>query len=104
VTGRVTELNENKDENPLPFVNVYWSGTSHGTVTDENGKFTITRHGAQGHALVFSFVGYSPDTVWVPRDQDEVNLIMSAGDQIDEVTVSKRIGGSYISKLKPIKT
>ena len=37
VSGRVTELGENKEEKPLPFVNVYWSGTSHGTLTDENG-------------------------------------------------------------------
>ncbi len=57
-----------------------------------------------GHALVFSFVGYAPDTIWVTPDQNEVNLMMFAGDQIDEVTISKRIGGTYISKLKPIKT
>ncbi len=45
-----------------------------------------------------------PDTICVGRTQNEVNLLMAAGDQIDEVTVAKRMGGSYISKLKPIKT
>ncbi len=104
VSGRVTQIKENQETTPLPFVNVYWSGTSHGTVTDENGEFTTTRHGNMGHALVFSFVGFSPDTIWMPSDQNMVNLVMAAGDQINEVTVTKRIGGAYISKLKPIKT
>jgi outer membrane receptor for ferrienterochelin and colicin len=104
VRGRVSEIDEFMETRPLPFVNVHWSGTSHGTVTDENGEFSIARHGKQGHALVFSFVGYAPDTVWVTAEQDEVNLVMAAGDDIDEVRISKRIGGSYISKLQPIKT
>ena len=104
VRGRVTELDENQETKSLPFVNVYWSGTGHGTVTDENGDFTISRKGPRGHSLVFSFVGYTPDTIFVPAGENEVNLVMAAGDQIEEVTVSKRMGGSYISKLKPIKT
>lgn len=104
VTGRVSELNESRETVPLPFVNVYWSGTSHGTVTDRDGYFTLSRHGSEGHSLVFSFVGYTADTIWVPQDQNKVNLLMAAGGQIDEVTVSKRMGGTYISKLKPIKT
>lgn len=104
VRGRVTEMSENQETSPLPFVNVYWSGTSHGTVTDENGEFTISWHGSEEHALVFSFVGFAPDTIWLPADKNEVNLVMAAGDQIDEVSIAKRMGGSYISKLKPIKT
>jgi len=104
VSGRVSEMDENQNEKVLPFVNVYWSGTSHGTVTDENGEFNISRHGNDGHALVFSFVGFAPDTIFVEASQSEVNLVLAAGDQIDEVTVAKRFGGAYISKLKPIKT
>ncbi len=104
VSGRVMELNAEQEKVALSFVNVYWSETSHGTVTDENGEYAITRHGSEGHSLVFSFVGYAPDTIWVPIDQNVVNLLMRIGDQIEEVTVAKRIGGSYISKLKPIKT
>ena len=104
VKGQVSQIDESMETSPLPFVNVYWSGTSHGAVTNENGEFTITRHGNGAHSLVFSFVGYAPDTILVAADQNEVNLVMAAGDDIDEVTISKRIGGSYISKLQPIKT
>ena len=65
VQGNVSELNEQQEQVPLPFVNVYWSGTAHGTVTNENGNFTITRHGNGDHPLVFSFVGYANDTLLV---------------------------------------
>jgi len=104
VQGNVSELNEDQERVPLPFVNVYWSGTQHGTVSDENGDFTITRHGSADLELVFSFVGYANDTLLVKAGQSEVEIILTSGEALDEVTIAKRFGGSYISKLKPIKT
>ena len=104
VSGNVSELNEQQEKVPLPFVNVYWSDTQHGTVTDENGDFTITRHGTGEHLLVFSFVGYANDSLAVKAGQTSVDMILTSGEALDEVTIAKRFGGSYISKLKPIKT
>ncbi len=104
VKGNVSELNEQQEPVPLPFVNVYWSGTQHGTVTNERGDFTITRHGTGDHLLVFSFVGYASDSVPVKAGQTEVNMVLTSGEALDEVTIAKRFGGSYISKLRPIKT
>ncbi len=103
IKGYVHVLSGDDQLKPLPFVNVYWSGTAHGTVTDENGEFTIRLHGSGDHPLVFSYVGYTTDTLMVARGQGEVSMILSRGEQLDEVTVSKRLGGAYISKLKPIK-
>ena len=31
-------------------------------------------------------------------------MILTSGEALDEVTIAKRFGGSYISKLNPIKT
>jgi outer membrane receptor for ferrienterochelin and colicins len=104
VKGNVYELNEKQERVPLPFVNVYWSGTQHGTVTDEKGDFTITRHVNVDHMLVFSFVGYANDSLMVKAGQSRVDMILTSGETMDEVTIAKRFGGSYISKLKPIKT
>lgn len=102
--GNVSELNEHQERVPLPFVNVYWSGTQHGTVTNEYGDFTLTRHGEGDHPLVFSFIGYANDTLIIKAGQTEVDMILTSGETLDEVTIAKRFGGSYISKLKPIKT
>ena len=104
VQGNVSGLNEQQEKVPLPFVNVYWSGTQHGTVTDENGDFAITWHGTGDHLLVFSFVGYANDSLLVKAGQTSVDMILTSGEALDEVTIAKRFGGSYISKLKPIKT
>ena len=104
VHGNVSELNDSQERVPLPFVNVYWSGTQHGTVTDEHGDFTITRYGSGDHPLVFSIVGYTNDTLLIKAGQTEVDIVLTSGEALDEVTIAKRFGGSYISKLKPIKT
>ncbi len=104
VRGKVYELSGNQERLPLPFVNVYWRGTQDGTVTDENGRFAIARHDSREHKLVFSYVGYASDTLLVREGQWDVEVGLISGEALNEVTVEKRLGGSYISKLRPIKT
>ena len=41
ITGTILEANENKEEILLPGANVYWQGTSVGTTTDIDGKFSL---------------------------------------------------------------
>ncbi len=53
ITGTVTDT----DSSPLPGVNVIVQGTSGGTVTDINGKYTVNMPPGND-ILVFSFVGY----------------------------------------------
>src|SRR5689334_14216590 len=54
VTGRVTS---SEDGATLPGVNVPVKGTSRGTTTDADGKYTIQVSSADA-VLVFSFIGY----------------------------------------------
>ncbi|CAG5008519.1 hypothetical protein DYBT9275_04290 [Dyadobacter sp. CECT 9275] len=58
VTGKVTGLDES-----LPGVNILVLGTSQGTVTDIDGKYSISV--PSGGSLVFSFIGYVSQTVAV---------------------------------------
>jgi TonB-dependent starch-binding outer membrane protein SusC len=70
VTGRVTEGNE-----PLPGVNVLIKGTSSGTVTDVNGRYSIEAPSANS-VLVYSFVGYSSEEVSINnRSVIDVSLV-----------------------------
>jgi len=67
ITGRVSD----ESNAVLPGVNVLISGTSQGTVTDENGNYVIN---AAGNAsLVFSFIGYVSQTVAV-NNRSEINI------------------------------
>jgi len=53
ITGQVTDSG---DGNPIPGVNVVIKGTTNGTISDFDGKYTL--QAAEGDVLVFSYVGY----------------------------------------------
>ena len=60
VTGQVMD----ETNKPIPGVNVVIKGTSKGTSTDQDGKFSIAVPDDNA-VLVFSFIGYSPKEVVV---------------------------------------
>ena len=61
VTGRVLDKDMNSE--PLPFASIAVKGTSIGTNTDEDGKYTLSVP-AGDQTLIFNFMGY--ETVEVP--------------------------------------
>jgi len=64
----------------LPGVSVLEKGTSNGTITDSNGKFSLTV--SETATLVFSFIGYSP----IERAASD-----KAGFNIELLTDSKQL-------------
>ncbi|GCC50028.1 TonB-dependent receptor [Chryseotalea sanaruensis] len=59
VTGTVISA---EDKQPVPGVNVLVQGTSRGTVTDLDGKYSLDLSGTE-ETLVFSFIGFTSKTV-----------------------------------------
>ncbi len=104
VTGKVSGINEKGRQEALPFANVYWIGTQHGTTSDENGKFKIDRHDNQLNRLVFSFIGYVNDTLILEPGQNQVSVTLQPGAELGGVEIRERMAGSFISGIKPIKT
>ncbi len=88
----------------LVGASVYWKGTSKGTVSDVNGHFELPRTSAKQTQLVFSFVGYQPDTISVEAIRNEVNITLISNAMLLEVLVKANVGGEYVSKLNPIYT
>ena len=83
VTGIVTD---SQTDEPMPGVNVVVIGTTIGSITDVNGKYTITIPDKNA-ALVFSFVGYTPlEVATTGRNNINVALI-SISTALDEVVV-----------------
>ena len=82
VTGTVTdERNE-----PLIGVNVQVKGTTIGTVTDIDGRYSLSVPGSQS-TLVFSYVGYLPQEFAV-GNQRTINVVMREDTQgLEEVVV-----------------
>lgn len=83
ITGTVTGAD---DGEPLPGVNIKIKGTTQGTITDFDGKYTLDVSGEDA-VLVFSFVGFitQEQTVGSNTTIDVVLAVDSKG--IDEVVV-----------------
>jgi TonB-linked SusC/RagA family outer membrane protein len=68
VTGKVTD-----ESGPVPGVNIIVKGTSTGTISDAQGRFTIQAN--QGSILQFSFLGYETQEVII-GDQTEIAVVL----------------------------
>lgn len=75
-----------KDGSPLPGVNVVITGTTQGTITDAEGKYSIDfTQGAK--SLTFSFIGMEPQEISIGTSA-EINVTMAESEiGLDEVVV-----------------
>src|SRR5689334_18325710 len=84
VTGKVAS---GEDGSALPGVNVVVKGTTNGTVTDSEGKYSLTVP-ASGGSLVFSFIGLSTQEVEIgERTVIDVQLGLDI-KQLSEIVVT----------------
>jgi TonB-dependent starch-binding outer membrane protein SusC len=103
ISGTVTGGKENE---PLPGVTVQLKGTSIGTATDVNGKYTLKLPDASG-VLVFSYIGYVPEEVSVSNKTVIDIVLIEDITSLKEVVVvgygtqSRKNLTSSISTLKP---
>ena len=79
ITGTVTD-----ETGPLPGVSVLIKGTSSGTETDFDGKYSI--QAKEGDILVFSFVGMTQQEKTV-GSSNVINVLLEADNVLDEVVV-----------------
>jgi TonB-linked SusC/RagA family outer membrane protein len=83
ISGTVTDQ---KDNSPLLGVTVALEGTSSGTATDMDGKYTIAVP-AGGGILIFTYLGFSAKSVTI-GDQTVINVAMERSEKfLDEVVV-----------------
>ena len=95
--GVVAEEDEKGRLIPLYGVNVYWKGTSRGTSTDTNGVFRIADDHSN-HQLVFSYVGYANDTVFIVNHED-LMVVLKNARVIDEVEIVYRRQATNLSTM-----
>ena len=84
--GSVTGVVVDEQGNPVPGVNVLVKGSTIGTVTDINGRYSLTLP-ANARQLVFSFIGLSTKEVAI--NSSSINVQMdSEVQQLSEVVIS----------------
>jgi outer membrane receptor for ferrienterochelin and colicins len=104
VRARV-ENNGRQDIQTLPYASLYWSGSTLGGTTDENGVFDLHKPDSKDTLfLVVSYTGFTADTVVIPPGKSHIEILLTENVQLEEVTVRRRMGGSYISTIQPAKT
>ena len=82
VTGTVTEASSSL---PIPGVNVIIKGTTTGTTTDFDGKYSINLN--NGDILIFSYIGYATQEVTY-TGQSPLNISLAEDTaKLDEVVV-----------------
>ncbi|MBN2615909.1 MAG: SusC/RagA family TonB-linked outer membrane protein [Bacteroidales bacterium] len=85
ISGTVTSSDDGK---PLPGVTVQLKGTTVGTTTDFNGKYSLNVDLKQGNVLVFSFVGMATQEISI-GNSNTINVVMkSSAMAINEVVVT----------------
>jgi hypothetical protein len=99
IGGTVFEMDAKNSKNPLAGVNIYWLGTTNGTISDASGKFEISRKGVNSSKLVFSFLGYKTDTVHISPGSNSIEVMLASGStKLNEIVIKNQDNGSYNSR------
>ena len=80
ISGTVSD-----DSGPLPGVSILIKGTTTGTETDFDGKYSIKTK--TGDILVFSFVGMTTQEK-VVGDSNTIDVVLQADNVLEEVVVT----------------
>lgn len=86
---------------PLVGANVIWSGTTVGTTTDMEGRFSLTTTEGLPGVVVVSYVGYVPDTITVTTASRPLEVMLHSLS-LETVTVTSRIAGVTFKLMDPI--
>ncbi len=84
ISGTVVDDNSQ----PIPGVNIIAVGTSSGTVSDFDGKFTLTVSQEPPFTLQASSVGFTSESLEVASSNETLNFILKEGSILDEVVIS----------------
>ena len=103
-SDKVTGVVKDNDGEPLIGVTVKVKGTTRGTMTDLNGRYSIKAD--KNSTLVFSYVGY--EAVEVPASQAASVILQNSGKELEEVVITaefgvKRVARSVGSSVQNVK-
>ena len=99
-SGTIFSKESNKNK-PLEGANVFWLGTQVGSITDQNGNFSLP-FTTEIKQLVISFLGFKTDTLTIEKNSALLEHILyeDASENLDEVTLTQRrkaIQKSYLA-------
>jgi hypothetical protein len=95
-------LDKEYDNEPLAFANVMLKGTTNGTSTDENGKYSLTVS-AGSHTLVIGFLGYKSVEISITVKANEKKIINytleTEGVMLDDIVLTATVTQESVKAL-----
>ena len=88
IEGMVMEANAENKHIGLQGANVYWMNSQIGTITNEEGLFSIP-YSKEYDKLIFSHVGFETDTLTI-NEPKMVHHWLKPSNELDEVVVEKK--------------
>lgn len=88
VEGKVVENDVENKSVALPGANVYWMNSQTGTVTDNEGFFSIP-YLEEYNKLIISYVGFESDTLMITEPR-MIHHVLQPSNVLDEVVVEKK--------------
>ncbi len=88
VEGMVMEANSQNKHIPLPGANVYWINSQIGTITNDEGLFSIPFL-KEHNRLIISYVGFKTDTLTV-IEPTLIHHFLQPSNELDEVVVEQK--------------
>jgi len=85
ISGTVTSAD---DGSALPGVTVQVKGTTNGTITDYNGKYSLILNLKQGNTLVFSFVGMGTHEILIGSSNTIDVAMKSSSQSLNQVVIT----------------
>ena len=103
---KVSGIVVDDQNNPVPFSNVIFKGSTKGTISNENGKFYLESE-KNYKELEISFLGFETKVVALKQQNYNLKIILEEGrDQLEEVKIYsgkiKKKGNPAIAILKKI--
>ncbi len=98
ISGTVYEIVDGNKQT-LFGANVYWENSSVGTISDMNGNFKINKVNSTDK-LIVSFIGYNTDTIVITEKRKTIEVTLTSGEMLSEVTVNERQAGTRYSRME----
>ena len=95
-------VHDNHNDKILSGVVIHWANTSIGTTTNKNGDFSI-KSTDKTNILVFSYIGYKPDSVVVDSDK-KLEIFLVEKNEISEVVINGKQNGNFTSSNSNLYT
>ena len=86
----------------LPSATVYLNGTTHGTTTDNDGRFEL-KDVSFPTTIIFSFVGYEPKALDLARYPGYLTITLTANSLLPEIEISGKVNRTNKKDLKFFK-